>query len=276
MFSNLFSSISDSIYLILDDLTFIDVDIIDNIDNIMGTSFNTGINLICNSLVYGFLLYYAFSYLLSHLTFSQIERPSHFIFKLLLCSIFLNNSRFICSNIISIFYNISNSIAELGSQLLGHTISFSTLVKKINYINIFSSGEFNIFSFDGLLKGLSTVGFVSLTISYSIRYIMIKTLVIISPFAFLTLCNSKTSSFFKSWLRCFISALFLQILVVIILLVCFTISSNGQPLFVQIMHIGMIYSLIKANSFVKDLIGGFSTDISMNSSSLTSIFKIKE
>ena len=39
------------------------------------------------------------------------------------------------------------------------------------------------------------------------------------------------------------------------------------------MYLGMIYTLFKANSFVKEFVGGFSTDVSLNSYQLLNFFK---
>ena len=87
MFSSLISSIDNQIYNILDDLIFINAENIldNNFLHLLGTNNNSsGIILICNSLLYGFLLYYAFSLILSYLTFSNVQKPSSFIFKILL------------------------------------------------------------------------------------------------------------------------------------------------------------------------------------------------
>ena len=80
---NLFSSIDNSVYNVLDDVTFISSDIINDsyFEKILGTSTSNGILLISNSLLFGFLLYYSLKYLFSHFTYTQIERPSQFIFK---------------------------------------------------------------------------------------------------------------------------------------------------------------------------------------------------
>ena len=80
---NLFSSIDNNIYNVLDDVTFISSDIIADsyFEKILGTSTSNGILLISNSLLFGFLLYYSLKYLFSHFTYMQIERPSQFIFK---------------------------------------------------------------------------------------------------------------------------------------------------------------------------------------------------
>ena len=61
LFSNLFSSLDNNVYAILDDLTFIDSDIYT--DNsfavLLSKSPTTGILLIANSLILGFLIFYS-------------------------------------------------------------------------------------------------------------------------------------------------------------------------------------------------------------------------
>ena len=274
MLANLLSSINTNVTEFLDRLIFINSDVTLNLINVLGKNSYSGINLICNSLIYGFLLYYAFSYLLSHLTFAQIESPHQFIFTLLFCVFALNARLVFFSGLIFIFSYVSNMIRELGNYLLGVDVSFTGLISNVIPKDYFISNSFSLFNFDGILKASISFGFLSLTISYSIRYILIKTLVILAPFAILSLCSSKTNWFFKSWFKSLLSMLFLQIFVAIILLVCFIVENNGvASLPSQIIHLGMIYTLFKANSFVKEFIGGFGTDVSLNASSLSSFFR---
>lgn len=274
MFSNLLASINENLYEWLDDLVFIKPTITKTVHYIVGDNPTSGINLICNALIYGLLLYYAISYLLSHITFSQIERPIQFIFKLLLCAIALNTSEYICSGLISICSTIAEIIREMGEHFLLGDISFASFVDDVLPKEYFSSNSFSLFNFDGILRTSLTFGFLNLSISYAIRYIMIKVLIIISPFAILSLSSSRTSAFFKSWFKHFLSLLLLQILISMILLVCFIISKND--IFIlpkQIMHLGMVYTLFKANSFMRELIGGFSTEASLNLPNFSSILK---
>lgn len=72
LFSNLFSSIDNSLYNILDDLLFINSNIMDNnyLETIFGSRVS-GIILICNSLLIGFVLYYSISLLFSYFTYSR-------------------------------------------------------------------------------------------------------------------------------------------------------------------------------------------------------------
>lgn len=82
---NLFSSIDNSLYEILDDITFISEDILSDsfLEKILGSSVSNGILLITNSLLLGFLLYFSIKYLISHVYSIQLESPYQFIFKLI-------------------------------------------------------------------------------------------------------------------------------------------------------------------------------------------------
>ena len=93
----------------------------------------------------------------------------------------------------------------------------------------------------GFLRASISFGFLSLTVSYGIRYILTKVLIVLSPFALLSLASTKTSTFFKVWLKSFLAVLFLQIFVAVILLVCFVINNNDTFLPSQIMYLGDLY-----------------------------------
>ena len=92
--------------------------------------------------------------------------------------------------------------------------------------------------------------------------------------SFLTLINKSTSWFFKTWLRSFLGLLLLQSFVSIILIIIFSLEFNTKDLFSKFLYIGGIYTLSKANSYVKELIGGLSTDISSNFNGIRSKLKI--
>jgi len=267
IFSSLSASIDTKIYTILDDLVFLNTGIFDSsINNILGSN-SSGIILICNSLISGFLIYYAISLLFSYLTFSQVQRPSQFIFKLILCLIALNSSEFICYGLVFLASSISLAIRNLGETLFSNNICFAALLENLNLIN--NSEGFNLFSFDELIKALISFGFINLILSYSLRYIMIKVLILICPFAILSLSIDKFSWIFKSWIKLFLSSLFLQILVSLILLITFSLNMEVN-LFSQLIYLGSIYSLIKSNTFIRDFMGGLSTDVNIAISKLKS------
>ena len=97
IFSNLFNSIDTNLYKILDELTFVNSNILEDkyFGKIFGTSAGNGILLIANSLLVGFIIYFAIKHLSSNFTFSKIENPIQFIFKLIIFGIAMNSSYFI-------------------------------------------------------------------------------------------------------------------------------------------------------------------------------------
>lgn len=273
IFNQLFSSIDNNIYSTLDHLVFIDSKILQDslFEKIFGTTTSNGLLLIANSLLIAFALFYCFKLLYSNFTGISIEQPYQFIFKLLLVAIIMNSSYFICERFVYLNSLISSSICELGASLFQKTISFSSLVQNLNSIISVGESSLNIFSFDGLLKSFISISLFNLLFSYSLRYIMIKVFILLTPFSLLTLINSSTSWFFKMWFRTVFSLLIMQSFISIILLIIFSISFQFSDTFSKLMCIGSIYALIRANTYIQQLIGGISTDISSHSN-LTKLF----
>ena len=263
---NLFSSIDNNIYNVLDDVTFISSDIIADsyFEKILGTSTSNGILLISNSLLFGFLLYYSLKYLFSHFTYMQIERPSQFIFKAIIFGICINFSYFFIEEFLNFVSNISLAIRGIGENLFHKNICFSELILEINNDVYVSSSSLDIFSLEGLLKASLSISLLNLVFTYSFRYVMIKIFILLTPFAILSLILENTSWFFKSWIRNLFSLLFIQIIVAIVLLLLFAMDYSSNNLMTKFIYIGAIYALIQSNSFVRDFIGGVSTTFSQN------------
>ena len=270
---NLLSSIDNNLYSVLDEITFINSNILKdkNFENIFGTSTSNGILLIANSLLLGILLYFSIKYLISHFTYSNVEQPHSFLIKLILCGICMNFSYFLLSFFIDIFWNINLAIQSLGESLFNKDICFSELILTINKNISINSNSVDIFSLDGLIKSILSFSLLNLVFSYSFRYILIKVFILIAPFAILSNSLISTSWFFKAWIKNLFSLLFIQIIVSIILLILFSMNFSSSNLFIKFTYIGGIYALIKANSFVKEFIGGLSTTITQNVNNFTKI-----
>lgn len=263
IFENLFSSIDNSLYEVLDKVTFISSDILrdSNFETIFGTSASNGILLIANSLLLGFLLYYAIRYLIAHLTFTQSELPFRFLIKLVLCGIFMNFSFSCLELFLDLNNNISLAIRSLGEHLFNKNICFSELINTINTQMAIDTNSLNLFSLDGLIKSILSVSLLSLVFSYSLRYVFVKVFILLSPFAILSLSLQNTNWFFRAWFRNLFSLLFLQIIVSLVLLILFSMDYSASNLFVKFIYVGGIYALIRANSFIREFIGGVSTQI---------------
>lgn len=266
IFETLFSSIDNNLYSILDDITFINSSILQdkNFENLFGTSASNGILLIANSFLLAFILYYATRYLMAHFTYTQTEAPFSFIIKLVLCGIAMNGSFFVIQFMIDLNSNVSLAIRNVGENLFQKDICFSELITTINTNIAIDTNSLNIFSLDGLIKGTLSISLLNLVFSYSLRYILIKVFVLLSPFAFLSLTLNKTNWFFSTWFRNLFSLLLIQIIVAIVLLILFSMDYSSSNLFSKFIYVGGIYALIKTNSLVRDFIGGISTEVSQS------------
>ena len=264
IFSRIFSSIDNQLYVILDDFVFINSDILNDeyFSKIFGISSSNGILLLANALVFGFLIYYGFRLLFSHIGIVNSEPPVKFIAKIIIFGICMNFSLFICDEIIYINSLISGTIRLIGENLYHFTISFSTLIEKLNSIISINENNIDIFSLDGIIKTLISFGILNLVITYSIRYILIKIFVLISPFAFISLCTTPSSILFKSWFKSFLSLLLIQSFVSIVLLLTFSLDLSPSNLFSKFILLATIFILTKSNTYVREMLGGLSTDFS--------------
>ena len=263
LFSKMFSSIDNTIYSVLDEVTFINNTILENdsFKKILGESSQDGILLICNSLVLGFIIYYAINYLFSHLTYSKIDSPKQFIFKSMIFIAIMNSSLWICLEIINIISVITDGISYISQNLFGIQISFSNFIDNINKNLYIQNEAFNVFSIDGIIKSFTSFGLINLVFTYSLRYIMIQIFILLSPFAFLSLISNSSESFFRAWIKVFLSLLLVQILISLILLLSFSIELTSNTNISKFLYVGIIYALSKATSYIKEIFGGISIDI---------------
>ena len=275
IFQTLFSSIDHNIYEVLDELVFINSDILNHsiFEKIFGTNTSNGLLVIANSLLIGFSLYYGIRLLYSYYMNLQIERPYQFMFKLLIFGIVMNCSFSICQQFLELNSLISQAIQNLGINLFGHPISFSELIHQLNTAISIGEGEFNIFSFDGLMKGFISFSLFNLIFSYSLRYVLVKLFVLLTPFAILSLINQSTAWFFKTWFRTIQSLLLQQSLVSLVLLLIFSVDLSSNNILSKLLCVGGMYALIRANSYMRTLIGGISTDVSNHLNIGTNLLK---
>lgn len=272
LFSTLFSSLDKSLYSLLDKTVFINDFILS--DSFFNSIFDSkhGIPSIANAMLLGIFIYYCSKLYLAPFSGNYVEKPYQFLTKTLIIAICINFSQFICKEILDITSILTDIFRSLGSSISGEEISFSTLVSSSIYIDS-SSEIYNIFSFNGMLKSFFSFGLINLLFSYSIRYILVKVLILLFPFSLLSLTTNSTSWIFKSWYRAFFSLLFVQIFIVLVLTLLFSLNVKSNDLFSQISYISTIFILTKSNSYVKELLGGISTEMNTNLFNLKNIFK---
>lgn len=256
IFYNFLNSVDSNVYSILDDIIFVNSDILNDnfISKILGTPTSTGLILLCNSLLFGFILYYAISLILSHIAMFRLQTPYQFVCKLIIISIIINYTYEICSFLLDLNSNISLVIRSIGENLFNSSICFTNLEYKLTHISSLGN-NFNVFSIQGFLKSFSSIGLLNLILSYSLRYIMLKIFILIFPFAVISTLNESSFYFFKSYIKSFISLLFTQTIVALVLLLIYSLDFNTNDLFSQVIFIGAIYCLSRINYFMKELMG---------------------
>ena len=102
VFTKLFTSIDQNVFNELDKLVFITPKIISDktTAKLLGDNFLSGTISISVSIALGVLIFYAFKYLLSHLTFENVQNPISFMFKLFISLFIVLNIKIILENII--------------------------------------------------------------------------------------------------------------------------------------------------------------------------------
>ena len=270
IFSTMFSSIDNNLYGNLDNLVFIKGDILNSsiFKNLLGANTLSGLVYLADAMLAGILIYYVIRYFYSNFVDVKVETPPQFLFKLLIFAFAINGCYLVIEQIININYFISSSIQELGKGSTGLNISFSQLLINTNkFIGNDVSG-INFLSFDGILKSFISVGLIGLALNYSLRFILLQVLILFAPFALLSLMTYSTSWIFQAWSKSFLSLLIVQIFVPLVIVVIFNIDPNNKILFV-----GGIYVLSKINSYVREIFGGISSEISGSLPMMTNLMK---
>lgn len=267
--TSLFNSIDNNIYNNLDGISFINPEIINNssFSKLLGNNEKTGLIIISNTIILGLCIYYIVRYYFNNILEQPVEKPTQFIFKLLIIMFFINFSYFIIEQIININYLISISIKATSSSILNTDVSFSNLITLINK-KIIMDNDINLLSYNGVLKCSLSIGLLFLLFSYSIRYILIQVLILVTPLVFLTLINSSSSWIFKSWCKALFLMLIIQIFIPIILTIIFLIDSTNEVLLLS-----GIFVLSKINTYIKEIFGGIGLEFSTNINSLITSLK---
>lgn len=175
----------------------------------------------------------------------------------------MNYSYAICNFFVTSTNLISSFFLQLGNNVFDKEISFSTLTSIVINSNISS---IDMFSVEGILSSILSISSFALIINFSFRYILIKVLILLSPFAILCISNVSTKGFFNSWAKCLSSLLLLQIIISVILLIPYSlIYDSSNVLFNKVLIVGSFIALIKSNQFVREFIGGIGIDTNFQS-----------
>lgn len=91
-------------------------------------------------------MFYCVKFFYANYVETNIEKPSQFIFKLIIFTFLVNFSYFLCEQVLNINLLFSSSIQEIGKNILGIDISFSELITQLNRTVSVGESSFDLFS----------------------------------------------------------------------------------------------------------------------------------
>jgi len=248
----LFKSVEEEVFKVLDDLVVIGPKILENepLKNICYSDKINGIIVIANALILFYFVYFAFNQIINLYNGKSVENVYKFIIKIILIGIVVNFSYYICEEILNFFKLLSDCVDLFCKELKDTKICFVSLKEVIINIEDFLNND--LLSLNGLIKGMVSFGSVSILINFSIRYVTVVFLIIISPFAFISLSSGITSGIFKSWGKLLIVNLLVQIIVKFIMIIPIVYKDTSTIMY-KIILVGSIYLIYKINTFTKEI-----------------------
>ncbi len=255
----LFKSVEGEIYEVLDDIVIIGKDILtkEPLKNIFFENDVNGIIIIANSILLFIFIHYIFSILLSFYNGNKVENVYSFVMKMLIITLVVNNSYYICEQILSLMELLGNSINEFSKSIINQEVTFTNLKEAILSIKDFMQDD--LLSIDGLIKGVVSFGVISILINFSIRYVTVIFLVIVSPLAIACASSGLSRGITISWLKLLFTNLVEQIIVKLVLLIPLSYKEVNSVMY-KIILVGTIYILYRINNFARD----FTAQISSN------------
>lgn len=267
LLEKVFKSIEGEIFKTLDKLTIIGPEILkeEPLKNIVFENKVNGLVIIANTLILFFVIYYVFKQLIGIYNGNKIESIYVFIIRIIIVCIIVNFSYYICEEILNIFRILGESIDTYASDLIDRKVTFENL--KDSIINIENIINTDLVSLDGIIKGIISFGSVSILISFSVRYVTVIFLIIISPLAFVCLSSNLTSGIFNMWVKMLIVNLTLQIGIKLLIFIPLAYKNQNDIIY-KIILVGTISLIYKFNIFIKELLARIS-----NENNVKNIFK---
>ena len=259
----LFNSVDKNAFKYLDELAFLDENKFKTSTelDLIGNNVYEGIIGIAISILIGIALYYIINYFIKKIINEEIENPYTFIIKAIIAGFFIIYIKDIILFAISANNMISKEILNLTKTFFNEKVTFENILIKINEALYTQGQEFNVMSFDGIIKIYLIFGIINLIFEYSLRYVMIKIMFILSPVFIAFKANRKTKYLYNNWNKGIFSLLFMQNIIAIILVLSTRFMVSSIIPINKIIYIGMIYALIKVNVFVKEMFGGVSIEV---------------
>lgn len=202
------------------------------------------IDLIINTIAFGFVVFYFMKIVLLLYSDNLIENIYYFILKVIIVVLISKNSYSICKYIIDINFKYTVIVEDLLEEISGKHISYESLKKEILTLqDVFDSK--NKLSLNGISESIIYFFILNMILIFSMRYVLVIICVILSPFFILMILNKETRKIFKLWVKIFLSSLLIQIINKIIIFIPLTMDKKDE-LFTTVL-IGTILLLYSVN-----------------------------
>ncbi len=267
MTNKVFSSIDDSLITVVDKLLYVDESLLnENTFSLYTNKLEMTMEVIAESILFGYILYYLIRYLISRITLvnkDEIENPAIFFIKIIITSIAIIYARDLCKILIQLNSSISKDFANnyVSGGLLPNLKRF---LHTVNYVLLGGETEINIFSLDGIFKGFVSFGTLNIAVSLALRYILIQILILISPIIFIFKSFSKTEKLFNMWIKTFISLLLIQHFFTILLVLASSLQIQQLSVFNKIAYIGIIYAMSKSFNLFEKIFGAIAPNVQVS------------
>lgn len=250
----IFSSVEGELYPLLDKIVIITPDILkqEPLKNMVFEEKNVAMTLVATSFITFIVVCFTLSRIISMYTGKETQNTWQIILRIIICSILMSTSYYICKEILNINNLITSIILSVGEDITGKNISFESFKEVITNLEKYMTNDF--ISIDGMIKGLISFGTITLVLNFAIRYATIIFLLFVSPIAFIFAASDMTISIFKSWFKLLITNLITQIVVIIIIIIPLSFKKVDSIIF-KIVLVGTIYILYRLNNIIKDLFG---------------------
>ena len=263
----LFKSVETEVYKVLDEIVVIGPEILKSepLKNICYTDKINGIIIIANAFILFYAIYFAIKQFINLYNGEGIGSVYKFIIRIVFTAIIVNCSYYICEEILNLFKILADTVDIFCKEISGKEATFQNLKEVILSIEDFLDND--LLSLNGLIKGVISFGSVSILINFAIRYVTIVFIVLIAPFAFISLSANITSGIFKSWCKIFIVNLLVQIIIKFIILIPIMYKDINSIMY-KIILVGAIYLIYRINNFTKEIFVKISSE-----SNITNFFK---
>lgn len=246
---NIYESIEKDVYKLLDELLYIDKNLLDlqvfkklSLDSDKNT-----VILLALCFITMFLICFAIRRIIAMYT-AKPSNTAGFILRIIICSTLAMSSYYICEILLDINFKISEVFMEMGEDVTGKEILFNTIKDVISSFG----QEDGFISLNGAIKGMVGFGAISLLLNFCVRYVTVIFLVITAPLCFMMAINSSTFGIFTKWLKLLVINLFIQNITAIVIIIPLCISDTSSTVFKTLL-VGSIYILYKINPFVSDI-----------------------